>query len=300
VSGVSEEASASITWSVGFQKTVFVTRTVIPSLQHPLPPPPPPSEGLGALPNLTRLPPCSSIPRHSAENNSEIPTNLPLLDPDVFLHICFSILRTPLPHTLLLFTDLLKRNLRPICIYHTKLPIRRIPLFAPHLARCRNREVATQQIVHQTRDNEAREEIDAVDVDGADGHGFADGVHEADNVDQDAADVGCVAAPGPTKPVKVGGAGLRRVQIAQRQVSPANKVIVADYDTGDAGQEDGIGGEVGGEVVGGLEQVPGTHGQADCGADVPASADVQVSGKQGCHVRPGRNGIRSNISSKLC
>ena len=48
----------------------------------------------------------------------------------------------------------------------------------------------------------------------------------------------------------VGGRGLRRVQVADLVVAFAHEVVVCDEDAGDGGEEDGVGAEVGREVVG--------------------------------------------------
>ena len=54
----------------------------------------------------------------------------------------------------------------------------------------------------------------------------------------------------------VGGGGLRGVKVADLVVAAAHEVVVADYDAGNRGEEDGVGGEVGCEIVGCGEEVP--------------------------------------------
>ena len=55
----------------------------------------------------------------------------------------------------------------------------------------------------------------------------------------------------------IGGGGLGGVQVPDLVVAAAYEVVVADYDTGNGGEEDGVGGEVGCKVVGCGEEVPG-------------------------------------------
>ena len=47
-----------------------------------------------------------------------------------------------------------------------------------------------------------------------------------------------------------------RVEVLYLVVTAADDVVVADNDAGDRGEEDGVGGKVGCEVVGGGEEVP--------------------------------------------
>ena len=54
----------------------------------------------------------------------------------------------------------------------------------------------------------------------------------------------------------VGGVLLGGVEIADLVVAAADDVVVADDDAGDGGEEDGVGGEVGCEIVRGGEKVP--------------------------------------------
>ena len=128
-----------------------------------------------------------------------------------------------------------------------------IPIRAPglHVA-----HVVGQQPVCPARDQEAAEEIQVVDVGGTLGDGLADGADEADDVDEDAADVGGVAPPVEAEGVVVRGRGAGGVEVFDLEVAAADEVVVADNDACDGGEEDGVGAEVGGEVVGGGEEVP--------------------------------------------
>ena len=128
------------------------------------------------------------------------------------------------------------------------IPIRTPRLHIAHLG---------QQPVRSPRDQEAAEEIQVIDIGGAFGDGFTDGADEADDVDEDAADVGCVATPVETEGVVIGGGGAGGVEIFDLEVAAADDVVVTDDDAGDGGEEDGVGAEVGCEVVGGGEEVPG-------------------------------------------
>ena len=141
-------------------------------------------------------------------------------------------------------------------IRHTDIPnllAHLVPIIAPGL----HMPHLGQQPVRSPRHKEAAEEIQVIDVGCALGDGFPDRADEADDVDEDAADVGCVAAPVETEGVVVGGGGPGGVEVFDLEVALADDVIIADDDAGDGGEEDGVGAEVGGEIVGGGEEVPG-------------------------------------------
>ena len=77
---------------------------------------------------------------------------------------------------------------------------------------------------------------------------------------------------------------LGGIEIADLVVAFANDVVIADDYTGDGGEEDRVGREVGGEVVGGGEKVPWAHNETDQCADVSTSADIKIARKKGGHV----------------
>ena len=79
------------------------------------------------------------------------------------------------------------------------------------------------------------------------------------------------------KNVIVWTCGAGGVEISCLVVAAAHDVVIGQDNAGDAGEEDGVGAEVGGEFVAGAEQVPGTHCQADESADVAAASDVEVA-----------------------
>ena len=51
----------------------------------------------------------------------------------------------------------------------------------------------------------------------------------------------------------VWGVLLGGVEVFDLEVAATDQVVVGDDDAGDGGEEDGVGGEVGGEVIGGGE-----------------------------------------------
>ena len=55
--------------------------------------------------------------------------------------------------------------------------------------------------------------------------------------------------PMPPKPVEIGARVLGAVKLFELVVSFANKVVVANDDTGNAGEEDGVRGEIGRKVI---------------------------------------------------
>lgn len=54
----------------------------------------------------------------------------------------------------------------------------------------------------------------------------------------------------------IGGGLAGRIEVADLVVAAADNVVIADDDAGDGGEEDGVGGEVGCEIVGCGEKVP--------------------------------------------
>lgn len=128
---------------------------------------------------------------------------------------------------------------------------------------------------------------------------LTDRAHEPDDIDEDARDVRRVGAPVEAEGVVVGPRLLGAVEVLDLVVALADEVVVADHDAGDGGEEDGVGGEVGGEVVGAREEVPGTHGQADAGADVATAADVDVFRQQGRHVGAAGDGVGGDVGAEL-
>ena len=104
---------------------------------------------------------------------------------------------------------------------------------------------------------------------------------------------------------EVRGVFLGGVEVADLVVAAANNVIVADYDAGDGGKKDRVGGKVGCEVIGGRKEVPEgyyqhtihqldrgvsgddapwAHRQTNYCANITATTDVEVAGQQCSHV----------------
>lgn len=92
---------------------------------------------------------------------------------------------------------------------------------------------------------------------------------------------------------------LSRVELLDLEVATADKVVVADDDTGNGGKEDGVRGEVGGEAVVGLEELPRAHYKADKSAYVASATDIEVSGHEGGHIRAGRDGVGGDVCTEL-
>ena len=84
--------------------------------------------------------------------------------------------------------------------------------------------------------------------------------------------------------VKVWPALLGGIQVSDLQVSTTNEIVVAHDNTSDGGKEDGVGGEIGGEVVGSVEEVPWTHYETNHGTDVASTTNVKVTWKQSSHI----------------
>ena len=126
----------------------------------------------------------------------------------------------------------------------------------PPLTTSRNRTNLAQGPVGQARHDEASEEVDVVDVFGTLRHRLPNGSNKPDNVDQDAADVRGVSAPVETKGEVVRCCFASRIEVGDLVIAAADDVVVADDDARDRGKEDGVGGQVSSEVIGGGEEVP--------------------------------------------
>lgn len=105
----------------------------------------------------------------------------------------------------------------------------------PNVAGCRDGEEVAKKPVNPGCNDEADEEVDVVDVSGADRDGFSDCAHEANHVDEDATDVGGVSPPGPTEPVEVRVLSASAVESLDIEISLTDEVVVADHDAGDGG-----------------------------------------------------------------
>ena len=123
--------------------------------------------------------------------------------------------------------------------------------FHPPITTRWNGAETTQKIIGPRRYNESRKEIDVIYIGGTYRHRFADGADEADDVDENTANVGCVSAPVETKGKIIRGGWAGVVEVADLIEAATDDVVVADDNAGDGGEEDGVGGKVGCEVVGG-------------------------------------------------
>ena len=121
----------------------------------------------------------------------------------------------------------------------------------PVRTRGRNRRHLAQRPVSPSCHDEPTEEVKIIDIGGARRHRFSDCADETDDIDEDTADVGRVATPVEAEGEVVRGVFLGAVQVFDLVVTFADDVVVTYNDAGDGGEEDGVGAEVGGEVVGG-------------------------------------------------
>ena len=131
-----------------------------------------------------------------------------------------------------------------------------IPNLHPFLTAGRNRTNLAQGPVRQARDEETSEEVDIVDVFRTLRHRLSDGSNEPNNVDEDTADIGCISAPVEAKGEVIRCCFASRVEVRYLVVAAADDVVIADDDPGDRGEKDGVGGQVGCEVIGRGEEVP--------------------------------------------
>lgn len=196
---------------------------------------------------------------------------------------------------------------------HTRFPLHNLPVsrirqaiipaiiinLHPPLTRRRNREELAKRPVHARAHNEPAEEVQVVDVRRTNRHAPPNRAREPDNIDQNARNIRHIPAPMDAEAVIIRSRFLRRVEVAHLQVALAYEVVISDDDTRDRRQEHAVRAQVGGEVVAAAQQVPGTHGQPDSGADVAAASDRQVARQQRRHVCAGRDAVGGDVGAQL-
>lgn len=165
----------------------------------------------------------------------------------------------------------------------------------PRLRYGRDRRDLAQDPVRARSDDETAEEVQVIDVLRALGDRLADSADEADDIDQDAGDVGGITAPVEAEPKVVGGRLAGGVQLLDLQVAASHEVIIGHNDTSNRREEDGVGGQVGREVVGRGKQVPWAHDETDKRANVAAATNVEVAGQESGHVGTGGDGVGCNV-----
>lgn len=114
--------------------------------------------------------------------------------------------------------------------------------FRPPLTTGRDRADLAQGPVRHARDDKTSKEIDVVDVLGKLRHRLTNGSEEPDDIDEEAADIGCVSTPVETVGEIVGSRFLGGVKASDLVEAAADDVVVADDNAGDGGEEDGVGG----------------------------------------------------------
>lgn len=92
---------------------------------------------------------------------------------------------------------------------------------------------------------------------------------------------------------------LGRVKFLDLEISLANKVVIADHNTGDGREEDTVCGEVSGEVVGALKEIPWAHDKTDNGANVTTATDVEVSWEESSHIGSCGNRVCGDVCAEL-
>lgn len=98
--------------------------------------------------------------------------------------------------------------------------------------------------------NEPAEEVEVVDVLCAFWHFLANGTDEADDVDHDSCDVGGVSTPVDPPGVEVRPALLGRIEVFDLKIALADQVVIADHNTSNGREENGVGRKISCEVVG--------------------------------------------------
>lgn len=99
----------------------------------------------------------------------------------------------------------------------------------------------TQDPIRSARNQKATEEIQIIEIRRPFWHRLPNCAHETDNVDQDAADVGHIAAPMDTGCEIVRTRFLGRVQLLHSIIATADNVVIGDHHSGDGGKENRVG-----------------------------------------------------------
>ena len=111
----------------------------------------------------------------------------------------------------------------------------------PSLTASRDRTDATQDVVSATRYQETAKEIQIVDIGRARRDRFSNCANEANDVNQDAADIRRVAAPVKAESEIVRRSWAGGVEISDLIVAAADDIVIADDDSSDGREEDGVG-----------------------------------------------------------
>lgn len=106
---------------------------------------------------------------------------------------------------------------------------------------------------------------------------MTDSSSEANDIDENAADVGDIPAPVDAKCIVVRTSLTAGVEIFDLQITLFNEIEVRAYDTGDGGEKDRVRGEICCELVARLEQIPRTHDQTDGCTNIATPTDVDVA-----------------------
>lgn len=126
----------------------------------------------------------------------------------------------------------------------------------PSVAGCRQRKDAGEDIVHHGGDEEARKVIDVVDILSPQGDGTTDSARKADDIDKDTREIRGIRMPGESEDEVIWPSLAGAIEIFDLKVAFAVEIVVTDHGTGNGRQEDRIGREICGELVGRRHKVP--------------------------------------------
>lgn len=90
-----------------------------------------------------------------------------------------------------------------------------------------------QYPIRSSSDDEAAKEVDSVDISGSHRNRLSNRSNEANDVDEDACDVGCVSSPMETGCEVIGRSLFGGIEILNLKVAAAHKVVIAHHDTSD-------------------------------------------------------------------
>ena len=105
--------------------------------------------------------------------------------------------------------------------------------FHPSIAACGNRAYLAEEPVRCSRDEEAAEEVQVVEVLSTFRDRAADGTDKADDIDENTANVGGITTPVEAEGKIIRAGMLSGVEVTNLKVAFADNVVIADHDASD-------------------------------------------------------------------
>lgn len=131
-----------------------------------------------------------------------------------------------------------------------------IPNLIPVFTSRGNRKIVAKNPIASTRHQEPAEEIEIVNISRPFWYRSSNSADESNNVDQNAAYVGCIAAPMEPKGKIIGRRFAGGIKVSHLVIAAADDVVVAYHNARNRGEKYGVGAEVSGKIIRGREEIP--------------------------------------------